>query len=94
MKNEIPKIKVIDRATQHIFFEADLDQANLATEKAAELESLGLDIDVISPTLTQTLLQSLGVNEEDSKTYLDSLDEEIHSHDNSNCSDCAFDSKE
>lgn len=88
MENENSKVKVIDRNSGYVFFESNIDGLELASQKAAELELLGLDIELISPTLPQTLLESLGVKSYEAEKYLNSLDEELHSHENSSCSNC------
>ena len=88
MEKEKPKIQVRDIESQQVLFECDLHESERAWQFAAEMEELGLDIEVVNPTLGETLSHSLGVSKEDLEAYKQSMEEEIESHDDSGS--CCF----
>lgn len=81
------KIRVFDRQTGQILFECPLTDSEKAYQFAAQMEEIGLDIGIASPTLADTLSGSLGVSQEQIETYKKSMDEEIESHGGSCCFD-------
>jgi hypothetical protein len=85
MEKEKSKIQVRDVQTDAVLFECSIEEAHKAYQFAAEMETLGLDIKVFSPTLTETLSQSLGLSREAQERYRQSMDEEIESHEGSCC---------
>jgi hypothetical protein len=85
MRKETQKIQVKDRLTEQTLFECDLEQSETAYARAAEYEEMGLDVQVINPTLSQTLTSSLGLNLEEVRKYEESLTEEIENHDEGSC---------
>jgi hypothetical protein len=93
MENKIPKIQVIDTNTQQVLMETSLDQSEAAYQFAAQMEEIGLDIQVVSPTLSETLTQSLGLSTEKQKAYQDSLIEEQEDHPGSCCFKASPDDK-
>ncbi len=93
MEKEIPKIRVVDTETRQVLFECQLDEADKAYQYAAGLEEMGLSVDVINPTLSETLTDSLGLSNEDRRKYEASLEEEIEHHDGSCCFEDPADKK-
>ena len=85
MEKEKSKILVRDVQTKQILFECPLTESEKAWQFAAEMEEMGLDIEVVAPTLGETLSTSLGLSKEDQQAYMDSLDEEMEEHDGSCC---------
>jgi hypothetical protein len=85
MEKEMPKIRVIDKQTGQTLFECSLSESEKAYQFAAQMEEMGLDINVDSPTLSDTLSQSLGLTRAEQESYKQSLDEEIEQHDGSCC---------
>ena len=85
MEKSKTKIRVIDIQTEQTLFECDLHESEKAYQFAAEMEEMGLDIKVISPTLGETLSNSLGLSREQQQEYAESMEEEIHSHEGSCC---------
>jgi hypothetical protein len=85
MLKEKSKIFVRDIHTQHILFECFIDESDKAYRFAAEMEELGLDIEVVSPTLSEGLSASLGLSKEQLEHYKESMDEEIEAHEGSCC---------
>lgn len=85
MEKEKPKIRVRDVQTQQVLFECALTESEKAYQFAAEMEEMGLDIEVVAPTLGQTLSTSLGLSREQQQEYQESLEEEMEHHDGSCC---------
>lgn len=85
MEKEKPKILVRDVQTKQVLFECPITDSERAWQFAAEMEEMGLDIEVITPTLSETLSTSLGLSKEQLQEYKDSMDEEMESHDGSCC---------
>jgi tRNA A-37 threonylcarbamoyl transferase component Bud32 len=85
MEKSRPKILVRDVQTQQVLFECSIDQAETAGKFAAEMEEMGLDIEVITPTLTDTLSSSLGLSREALEEYKQSMEEEMEDHEGSCC---------
>lgn len=82
------KVKIIDNLSGTVLYETSIENLENAYEYAAELEEQGLDISIIAPGLAESLIQSLGANDQEIKEYKKSLDEEIDSHEESGCSVC------
>lgn len=85
MEKEKSKIIVRDVHTQQVLFECSVEESEKAYQFAAEMEDMGLDIEVVSPTLSETLSTSLGRTKEEFEVYKNSMDEEIDSHEGSCC---------
>jgi tRNA A-37 threonylcarbamoyl transferase component Bud32 len=85
MEKEKPKIKVIDVQTEQVLFECSIEHAEKAHQFAAEMEEMGLDLKVLTPTMTDTLSHSLGLSREAHEAYKQSLEEEMEHHEGSCC---------
>lgn len=85
MEKEKLKIQVLDVQTDQILFECSIGDSEKAYEYAAQMEEMGLDVKVQSPTLSQTLTSSLGLSREEIAEYERSMEEEIEHHDGSCC---------
>lgn len=85
MEKEISKIRVVDTDTQQTLFECGLQEADKAYQFAASMEELGVSVNVINPTLSETLTDSLGLSNEERRKYEASMEEEIEHHDGSCC---------
>ena len=85
MEKEKPKILVRDVQTQQVLFECAITESEKAWQFAAEMEEMGLDIEVISPTLSETLSNSLGLTNEELQAYKESMEEEMENHAGSCC---------
>lgn len=83
------KVRIIEKNSGQVLFECNVDQADLAYEKAAVFEEMGLDVKVDLPTVNQTLADSLGVTGEARELFQDSIAQELEDHDGS----CCFDEK-
>lgn len=93
MEKEKSKILVRDVQTKATLFECSIQESEKAYQFAAEMEELGLDIEVIAPTLTDTLSNSLGLSAEQKATYKESMEEEMEHHEGSCCFEDPADKK-
>jgi hypothetical protein len=85
MEKEKSKIIVRDVQSQLVLFECTLEEAEKAYQYAASMEELGLEVEVISPTLSETLSSSLGLSQQEHQEYKKSLEEEMQSHEGPCC---------
>lgn len=85
MVKEKSKIQVRDVQTKQTLFECKVEESEKAWQFAAEMEEMGLDIEVVAPTLSETLSDSLGLTKEELEAYKESLEEEMESHEGSCC---------
>lgn len=79
------KVKVIDINSEQVLFECDMTKIESAYQYASEMEQMGLDVKVISPTITETLCDSLGIELDARADYEQSVFSEIEDHDGSCC---------
>ncbi len=79
-------VKVIDEATQTVLFSCPIEALDEAYAYAKKMEDLGLTVQVVSPSITRTLADSLGVHDEKLDAYEASVTQEMEDHD---CSSCA-----
>lgn len=75
------QVKVIDNISGTILFETSLEKISDAYSFAAQMEEAGLDIKIDAPGLAETLIQSLGANQEEIAEYRQSMENEIDDHD-------------
>ena len=81
----MPKIKVIDVATEQVLFECALKDSEEAYVYAAQMEEMGLDVKVVDPTLSETLTSALGLSNEEVAKYEKSMEEELEHQEGSCC---------
>jgi hypothetical protein len=93
MEKENSKIRVVDTDTRQILFECALDESEKAYQFAAGMEEMGLSVEVMHPTLSETLTDSLGLSNEERRKYEASLEEEIEHHEGSCCFEDPSDKK-
>jgi hypothetical protein len=91
-------VQIKDNLTAQILYECSIAEIETAYNKATEYEAMGLDISLIAPGLTETLISSLGASSEEILKYKEGLDQEISDHniefgDEWGCSICSFPSK-
>ena len=79
------KIKIIDVNTEEELYSFNLDDMDKAYATATHLESIGLDIQLKIPTITDTLATELNLNMEDENSYRQSVLAEIEDHEGSCC---------
>lgn len=93
MENGKSKIRVIDVQTNQVLLECELSESEKAYEFAASLEDMGLDVKVLSPTISQTLSSSLGLSQAQVSDYEMSIEEEMEDHAGSCCFEDSKDKK-
>jgi hypothetical protein len=85
MEKEKSKILVRDVQGQQTLFECAVADSEKAYRYAAQMEELGLDVEVISPTLSETLTASLGLSPEARAEYRQSMARELEDHEGPCC---------
>lgn len=79
------QIQVVDNLSNEILYECSIEDSEKAYAFATEMEEMGLDIKIISPTITQTLTDSLGMSHDEKEEYENSVVAEIHDHEGGCC---------
>lgn len=79
------KVKVIDIHSQEVLFECSIEVIESAFEYAAQMEELGIAVQILSPTITDTLCESLGIERDEKEEYDNSVIAEISDHDGGCC---------
>ena len=74
------KVKVIEEQSQTVLFECDLEKIEDAYRYAVELEGMGIDVKILSPSLPESLGESLGMSSFELNRLKIELEEEIDSH--------------
>jgi hypothetical protein len=90
MEKEKLKISVRDVHTKQILFECPIEQPERAWAFAAEMEEMGLDVEIDAPTLSDSLSSSLGLTVSEHEELKQSIEAEMESHEGS----CCFTDKE
>lgn len=85
------QVRVIDSISGTVLFETSIEKMSDAYAFATQMEEAGLDIEIKAPGLAETLIKSLGADEEEINQYKQSLQDEIDEHDDSDygCGICA-----
>jgi hypothetical protein len=73
------KIKIFDSESQ-LLYEFSMDQVEAAYAKAQELEEMGIEVTLKSPSLPETLGNTLGMSETDREKLRIEIEEEVESH--------------
>ncbi|OUR98606.1 hypothetical protein A9Q84_04105 [Halobacteriovorax marinus] len=74
------RIKVIEAQSGEVLFECDFEDHDKAFDYAHRMEDMGIEIKIHAPSLTETLAESLGANEEELSAMRGEIDDEIASH--------------
>ena len=85
MKNSV---KILNSSNRLLLFEYSLEERSFAYQKMEELELMGLDVELLIPSNTHTLMSALGGSEEDRQKLDQELAHEIDSHGTTRCSPC------
>ena len=82
------KIKLLDSESQ-LLYEYAIEDHEAAYNKAQELENMGIDVTMQSPSLPETLGATLGMSKEDTEKLKEEINDEIESHiDKPTCGGC------
>lgn len=79
------KIKILDNQSKEELYSFDIQDHAAAYEKARDLEEMGLDIIVSTPGVTQTLCDTLGIENDAREEYENSVTAEMDDHEGSCC---------
>jgi hypothetical protein len=79
------KIKIVDSLNNEILKEFPMEDSQAAYEYAAQMEGYGLEIKIVSPTITETLAESLGLSADMKEDLRQSVIAELEEHDGSCC---------
>lgn len=74
-------VKVIEINSNEVLFSCDISSIDDAYNYAEKMESMGLDVKIVSPSCPETLATSLGATNESLNDLKEMIDEEIKSHD-------------
>jgi hypothetical protein len=74
------QVQIIDKESGQILYLAPIGELDLAYQKARDFEAMGLDIELITPSLTVSLISTLGASESEILEYKESLESELASH--------------
>lgn len=78
-------ITIQEKHSQKVLKKISLEEKDLAYKIAREFEEYGLEVEIVTPTIHDNLLNQLNINSEQKEKYLESLKEEIESHEDSCC---------
>lgn len=84
-------VKVIDSISKAVLFETSIENMEAAYSFAQQMEEAGLDIEIKSPGLAETLIRSLGASDGEVDSFKDGLQAEIDEHNDESdygCSAC------
>ena len=74
-------VQILDKETENILFECPIESIEQAYEQARSLEQMGLDVQIKTPSITQTLAHSLGKTGKELEEYNESVEHEMDDHD-------------
>ncbi len=76
---------VKDKQSDEKLFECQVHDLELAYRYASQMEEMGIEVDIIAPTITDTLCESLGIENDKKADFDQSVVAEIDDHDGSCC---------
>ena len=77
------KIKILEKNSGEILMSLESHELEKAYFEATQFEQMGLDVEVVAPTVTQTLTDSLGMSFDEKEEYEQSVAAEIADHEGS-----------
>lgn len=81
-------VLVLDKLSKTVLFQCEIANIDLAYKKALEYEEMGIDTEIKAPTLTESLIRSLGATAEDIQQFKDSEEFEESLHEDTGCAAC------
>ena len=75
------QIKVVEVQSGQELFCCSPGEAEKAFQYAKSMEQMGVEVSIVSPSVSETLAVELGVNEGDWGEYQQSMEDEIEYHD-------------
>lgn len=82
MKNNV---KVLDKQTKSLLFSCPIEEIEKAYDYAKNMEEMGIEVMVETPTITQTLKSSIMMTTEEEHQFDQIINQEIEDHDGSCC---------
>ena len=79
------KARVIEKLSEQVLCEFNLNQMDKAFAYAKQMEDMGLDVIIDAPDVNKTLAKSLGATEQQWAQYQKSMQEEMDDHDCVGC---------
>lgn len=79
------KVRIIDNISGETLFEDSFKNMDKIYQKASEYEEMGLDTKITSPSVSQTLIMSLGASEKDVEELKQAELDEIDEHNQPTC---------
>ena len=80
-------VKVIDKLEGQTILECPVEEQDKAFEYAKQMEELGLDVKIDSPSVPESLARVLGAREQEIQNLRHEIDKEIDSHSPDTCQD-------
>ncbi len=74
------QVQIIDKESGQVLYSTTLTELETAYQKAKDFEAMGLDIELVTPSLTVSLISTLGATESEILEYKESLESELASH--------------
>lgn len=74
------KVQVISIDSNEVLFSCEVAEEEKAYAYASEMEEIGVEVKVVSPNVTDTLSDALGLNIENQEKFQESIFEEIYEH--------------
>lgn len=74
------KVQVISIDSNEILFSCEVIEEEKAYAYASQMEQIGVEVKVVSPNVTDTLSDALGLDVENQEKFQESIFEEIHHH--------------
>lgn len=81
----VKNVKVIASDTNETLMVTDMTNLDQAYKFASEMDELGICVEVLAPTITETLSETLGLSIDDKYHYEKSVTDELEDHDGSCC---------
>jgi hypothetical protein len=74
------KVQVISIDSKEVLYSCEVAEEEKAYAYASQMEEIGIDVKIISPNVTDTLSDALGLSVENQEKFQESIFEEIHDH--------------
>lgn len=74
------KVQVISIESNEVLFSCEISEEEKAYAYATQMEEIGVDVKIVSPNVTDTLSDALGLDTENQEKFQESIFEEIHDH--------------
>jgi len=74
------KVQVISVESKEVLYSCEVIDEEKAYAYASQMEEIGIEVKIISPNVTDTLSDALGLSVENQEKFQESIFEEIHDH--------------